>query len=111
MKRSSGDSAAITPILMEIVFKETLNGLTLKKEAVAAESAFMQIKVVGDQDVSFYEVTLKWYEFKSRTLKPSTLDTKRVYLNMLSPFNDKKMAKITYLDIDNFFRIATNQIL
>ena len=76
-----------------------------KKEAVAAESAFMQIKVVGDQDVSFYEVTLKWYEFKSRTLKPSTLDTKRVYLNMLSPFNDKKMAKITYLDIDNFFEL------
>ena len=31
-----------------------------KKEAVAAESAFMQIKVVGDQDVSFYEITLKW---------------------------------------------------
>ena len=28
----SGDSAAITPILMEIVFKETLNGLTLKKK-------------------------------------------------------------------------------
>lgn len=32
MERSSGDSAAITPILMEIVFKETLNGLTLKKK-------------------------------------------------------------------------------
>jgi len=76
-----------------------------KKEAVAAESAFMQIKVVGDQDVSFYEITLKWYEFKSRTLKPSTLDTKRVYLNMLSPLNDKKIAKITYLDIDNFFEL------
>lgn len=76
-----------------------------KKEAVAVESAFMQIKVVVDQDVTFYETTLKWYEFKSRTLKPSTLDTKRVYLNMLSPFNDKKMAKITYLDIDNFFEL------
>ena len=24
---------------------------------------------------------------------------------MLSPFNDKKMAKITYLDIDNFFEL------
>lgn len=30
--KNSGDSAAITPILMEIVFKETLNGLTLKKK-------------------------------------------------------------------------------
>ena len=76
-----------------------------RKEAVAAESAFMQIKIVGDQNVTFYEVTLKWYEFKSRTLKPSTLDTKRVYLNMLSPLNDKKIAKITYLDIDNFFEL------
>lgn len=76
-----------------------------RKEAIAAESTFMQLKVVGDQNVTFYEVALKWYEFKSRTLKPSTLDTKRVYLNMLSPLNDKKMAKITYLDIDNFFEL------
>ena len=77
----------------------------MKKDAVQAEAIFVQTKAEGDQRVTFYEVTLKWYEFKSRTLKPSTLDTKRVYLNMLSPLNDKKMAKITYLDIDNFFEL------
>lgn len=77
----------------------------MKKDAVQAEAIFVQTKAEGDQRVTFYEVTLKWYEFKSRTLKPSTLDTKRVYLNMLSPLNDKKMANITYLDIDNFFEL------
>ena len=64
----------------------------MKKDAVQAEAIFVQTKAEGDQRVTFYEVTLKWYEFKSRTLRPSTLDTKRVYLNMLSPLNDKKMA-------------------
>lgn len=64
----------------------------MKKDAVQAEAIFVQTKAEGDQRITFYEVTLKWYEFKSRTLRPSTLDTKRVYLNMLSPLNDKKMA-------------------
>ncbi len=77
MERNNGVTVVTILILMEIVFKNILNGLTLEKEAVAAESTFMQIKVVGDQNVTFYEVTLKWYEFKSRTLKPSTLDTKK----------------------------------
>lgn len=74
-----------------------------KKEAVKAEIEFKTISKQTSLNPTFKEVADSWLTFKERTLKPSTIDTKIVYLNMLKSFNNRKMESITAEDINIFF--------
>lgn len=74
-----------------------------KKEARDQEAIFIQFKTVGASNVTFEDVVIKWTSHNEKTLKPTTLRTKKTILNWLQPFYPKKIEKITSLDIDNFF--------
>ena len=74
-----------------------------KKEAKDSETAFIQSKKEGYSNIKFEEVVSKWMYHNERTLKPSTIRSKKVILHWLKPFYPKKIEKITSIDIDNFF--------
>ncbi len=74
-----------------------------KKEAIKQESLFIQSQSVGQSNVTFEEVMNQWVIHKERTVKPFTMRTKLHIIKHFKPFYNRKIEKITYIDIDNFF--------
>ncbi len=83
-----------------------------KKEAVLEESVFIQRKKDEPYcNLTFKEVCDLWMEQNYRRLKPTTCYTKKVYINMLSPFHDIKIENIKSVDVDTFFESKKMQKL
>lgn len=104
MERNNGNIEHTIKLLMGLVSRKILNGLIQKKKAVLEESVFIQRKKDEPYcNLTFKEVCDLWMEQNYRRLKPTTCYTKKVYINMLSPFHDIKIENIKSVDVDTFF--------